>query len=49
MHTDVYSEDAEEQKSVGRLKIRQEENVKIDPTEVGCEDVDWIQLPQSKI
>jgi hypothetical protein len=32
----------------GRLRHRWEDNIKMDLKEGGCEDVDWIHLPQDK-
>jgi 3-oxoacyl-ACP reductase-like protein len=34
---------------LGRPKHRWEINVKIDLTEIGCEDVDWIHLTQDMV
>jgi len=33
---------------LGRPRCRWEENIKIDLQEVGCGDVDWIELAQDK-
>jgi hypothetical protein len=32
----------------GRIRRRWEDNIKMDLQEVGCEDVDWIELAQDR-
>jgi len=36
----------EEQRRLGRPRHRQEDNIKLDLQEVGCEGMDWIDLTQ---
>ena len=38
----------EGKKPLGRLRRRWEDNIKIDLQEVGCGDVDWIELVQDR-
>jgi hypothetical protein len=38
----------EGKKSLGRLRHRWEDNIKIDLREVGCEVMDWIELAQDR-
>jgi hypothetical protein len=33
----------------GRLSRRWESNIKMNPKEIGCEDVDWINLAYSRV
>ena len=33
---------------LGRPRLRWEDNIKMDLQEVGCEDVDWIELSQDR-
>jgi hypothetical protein len=35
-------------RTLGRLRLRWEDNIKIDLQEVGCEVMDWIELAQDK-
>jgi hypothetical protein len=32
----------------GRLRLRWEDNIKMDPQEVGCGGMDWIELAQDR-
>ena len=38
----------ERKRPLGRPRLRWEDNVKIDLQEVGCGDMDWIELAQDK-
>jgi hypothetical protein len=38
----------EGKRSLGRVRLRWEDNVKMDLQEVGCGDVDWIELTQDR-
>ena len=38
----------EETRPLGRPRRRWEDNIKMDPPEVGCGDMDWIELAQDK-
>ena len=38
----------EGKRPLGRPRHRWEDNIKIDLQEVGCEDMDWIQLAQDR-
>ena len=38
----------EGKRSLGRLRRRWEDNIKMDLQEVGCGDVDWIELAQGR-
>jgi len=38
----------EGKRPLGRPRLRWEDNVKIDLQEVGCGDMDWIELAQDK-
>ena len=38
----------EEKRLMGRPRRRWEDNIKMDLPEVGCEDMDWIDLAQDK-
>jgi len=38
----------EEKRLLGRLTHRREDNIKIDLQEVGCGDMDWIDLVQGR-
>jgi hypothetical protein len=35
-------------KPLGRHRYKWEDNIKMDLQEVGCGDVDWIELPQDR-
>jgi hypothetical protein len=39
---------SEGKKPLGRLRRRWEDNTKMDIQEVGCEDMDWIDLVQDR-
>jgi len=38
----------EENRPLGRPRYRWEDNIKMDLQEVGCEDMDWIELAQDR-
>jgi len=38
----------EKKKPLGRLRIRWEDNIKMDLQEMGCCDMDWIELAQDR-
>ena len=38
----------ERKRPLGRIKRRWEDNIKMDLQEVGCGDVDWIELAQDR-
>ena len=38
----------EGKRPLGRLRRRWEDNIKVDLQEVGCEDMDWMDLAQDK-
>jgi hypothetical protein len=38
----------EGRRSLGRLRCRWEDNIKMDLQEVGCRSMDWIELAQDK-
>ena len=38
----------EGKKPFGRPRQRWEDNIKMDLQEVGCEDMNWIELPQNR-
>jgi len=38
----------EEKRPLGRPRRRWEDNIKMDLQEVGCEDMDWIDLAQDR-
>jgi hypothetical protein len=38
----------ERKRLVGRPRHRWEDNIKMDLQEVGCEDMDWIELTQDR-
>jgi len=38
----------EEKRPLGRHKLRWGNNIKMDPQEVGCGDMDWIELAQNR-
>jgi hypothetical protein len=38
----------EGKRPLGRSRLRCEANIKIDLQEVGCEDMDWIELAQDR-
>ena len=38
----------EGKRPLGRPRLRWEDNIKVDLQEVGCEDMDWIELAQDR-
>jgi len=38
----------ERKRPLGRLRIRWEDNIKMDLQEVGCKGMDWIELAQDR-
>ena len=38
----------EGKRTLGRTRLRWEDNIKIDLQEVGCEGADWIELAQDR-
>jgi hypothetical protein len=38
----------EEKRPLGRPRRRWEDNIKMDPPEVGCDGLDWIDLAQDR-
>ena len=41
-------EKCEEKGLLGRVRLRWEDNIKMDFQEVGCEGIDWIELVQDR-
>ena len=39
----------EGERSLGRLRLRWEDNIKTDLREVGCDAGDWIELTQDRV
>ena len=39
----------EGKRSLGRLRRRWEDNIKMDLQEMGCEGLDWIELAQDRV
>ena len=44
----VLVENPEGKRPLGRPRLRWEGNIKMDLQEVGCEDMDWIELAQDR-
>jgi hypothetical protein len=44
----IFVGEPEERKSLGRLRCRWENNIKIDLREIGFGGMDWIHLPQDR-
>ena len=39
----------EGKRPLGRLRLRWEDNIKMDIQEVGCGGMDWVELPQDHV
>jgi hypothetical protein len=44
----VLAEKPEGKRALGRLRLRWEDNIKMDLQEVGCGGMDWIELAQDR-
>jgi hypothetical protein len=48
MHTEIYSK-FQGNRPLGRLRHSWEDNIKMELKEIGCEDVDYIQVAQDMV
>jgi hypothetical protein len=48
MHKTFYSQNMKYKKQFGRLRLTQNDSIKVDLKEIGCECVDWIHLIQDR-